>query len=223
MDRKYIIVGSAAVCVLLYIIEQVAGVNYIVKTIAKVLMFTSVPYLFGLINKISIKQVLNFKDMNRRNLRVGIFFGVVSFFIVLGAYYVLQEFIDLPGIAAELRDRSGITPANFILTGLYITMGNSFLEEFFFRGFIFLNLYKLENKRLAYIYSALAFGLYHIAIFRTWFSLWVMGLALTGLVAVGFVFNWLDAGTGSIMNSWLVHIFADSAIVLIGLSMFGII
>ena len=110
-----------------------------------------------------------------------------------------------------------------MLVGIYITLGNSFLEEFFFRGFIFLNLYNQGYKKIAYIYSSLLFGVYHIAIFKTWFSPLLTVLALLGLVIAGIVFNWIDTKSENFINSWIVHILADSAIIIIGMGMFGII
>jgi membrane protease YdiL (CAAX protease family) len=100
---------------------------------------------------------------------------------------------------------------------------NSFLEEFFFRGFVFLNVYETGNKGWAYLFSALLFALYHIAIFATWFNIPLMLLALFGLMVIGFVFNYLDTLSNNFLNSYLVHIFANLAIVLIGLALFGIL
>ncbi|WP_352418238.1 CPBP family glutamic-type intramembrane protease [Proteiniborus sp.] len=43
------------------------------------------------------------------------------------------------------KKKPRITPVNFIYVSLYITFGNSFLEEIFFRGFIF-NFIKTKPK-----------------------------------------------------------------------------
>ena len=222
MKEKYIIPASLFSCILLYFIEQVLGVNYAVKTISKIMLFTAIPYLY-FIKKSSLKKLINYKKIDSHHLKMGLLFGIASFFIVLTAYYLTRNAINLQSIADELQSKSGITPANFILVGLYITFGNSFLEEFFFRGFIFLNLYESGYKKVAYIYSSLLFAVYHIAIFKTWFNIWLTGLALIGLIAVGFIFDWLDTKSGNFINSWLVHILADTAVILIGMRRFGII
>ena len=145
-----------------------------------------------------------------------------SFLVIIASYFVLRGYIDFNRIAQELQSKSKVTPSNFIFVGLYITFGNSFLEEYFFRGFIFLNLFNLGSKKLAYIYSSLLFGVYHISIFKTWFNPILIGLALFGLISVGIIFNWLDTKTENFINSWLVHILADSAIIIIGMRMFKI-
>jgi membrane protease YdiL (CAAX protease family) len=122
-----------------------------------------------------------------------------------------------------METKSKITAANFIFIAIYITLGNSLLEEFFFRGFIFLNLRQLGKEKFAYLFSALLFAIYHISIFQSWFTLPLMLLSLFGLFTIGIVFNWLNTKTNTIINSWIVHIFADLAIILIGLKLFEII
>jgi len=224
MKKKFIIISSLVACITLFYVEQLLAVNYFVKTLVKIVLFTVLPYIYiRYIEKTSVRESLNLKRLHRRDLKIGVVFGIASFLIVLITYYFLNDLIDVEGIVYELENKSNITPRNFIIIGLYITFGNSFLEEFFFRGFIFLNLYKLKGRTTAYVYSSLLFALYHIAIFMTWFNIWLIGLALFGLVIIGFIFNWLNTKSNNFFNSWIVHIFADVSIILIGLRMFKLI
>ncbi|EYE88618.1 CAAX amino terminal protease [Fervidicella metallireducens AeB] len=224
MEKKYIFLSSLAVCALLYFVEQIMMVDYLTKTLTKVLLFTLVPILYiKFIKKKSLREALNLKKMDINNFKLGLLFGVVSFLIVFGAFLILRNYIDLNSIASELQSKSKITPGNFIFVGLYITIGNSFLEEFFFRGYIFLNLYEQGYKKTAYVFSAVLFGLYHIAIFKTWFNIELILLALSGLIGVAIIFNWLNTKSNNFINSWIVHILADSAIILIGMRMFNLI
>ncbi|MTI49162.1 MAG: CPBP family intramembrane metalloprotease [Firmicutes bacterium] len=224
MKKNYIVLASLISCIILYFTEQVLETTYIIKTAIKIILFLGIPlyYIKNIENK-TIKEALKFDKLDKKQFKMGIFFGVGSFLIVLIAYFVLRGFIDLDSIAAELQNKSKITPSNFWIIGLYITIGNSFLEEFFFRGFIFLNLYNRNYKKLAYVFSSALFGLYHIAIFQTWFNIGLVILALVGLIGIGLVFNWLDTKSDNFINSWIVHILADSAIIIIGLKMFGMI
>lgn len=224
MNKKYIIITSLIACVLLYFVEQILMVNYVIKTAVKILLFILIPCIyFSFIKKSKIKRVMNLRKLHIKHLKLGILFGMLSFVVIIITYRIIGSYIDLQGIAQELQSKSKITTTNFIFVALYITLGNSFLEEFFFRGYIFLNLYDLGFKRMAYFYSSLLFGIYHIAIFKTWFSSWQVSLALLGLISIGFVFNWLDLKSKNFINSWIVHIFADIAIIVIGLKMFMII
>lgn len=74
-------------------------------------------------------------------------------------------------------DSRGITETTFLIVFLYIMFGNSLLEEYFFRGIVHDNMSNISRVG-AYILSALMFSLYHITIFGTWFSGWILGLAL---------------------------------------------
>jgi membrane protease YdiL (CAAX protease family) len=223
MKRKYIIITSLLAFMLLYVIEQILLTNYFIKTLSKLLLFTLIPYVYiKYIKKSNLKESIVHPN-DKKNLKLGIILGLISFFIVLITYYLLRNRIDLQTISYEMQTKSKITPMNFIFVSLYVTLGNSFLEEFFFRGFIFLNLYELRYEKQAYIYSSILFGIYHIAIFKTWFNLPLTCLALFGLIVIGFIFCWLDTKSKNFINSWIVHILADSAIILIGFKMFDMI
>lgn len=224
MEKKYILLSSLIACIILYFVEQVLVVSYVVKTVIKILFFILIPYIYiKIIKKQQVSKAINYRNIDKHHLKMGFLFGILSFLIILIAYYVLRNIIDLQSISQELQSNSKITASSFVFVGLYITLGNSFLEEYFFRGFIFLNLYELKSKKCAYIYSSLLFAIYHIGIFKTWFNTGLVGLALIGLISIGFVFNWLDTKSKNFINSWIVHILADSAIIIIGLRMFAII
>ncbi len=224
MKKTYIIVTSLVAFIILYLVEQVFVVDYITKTIAKLILFTGIPYIYlKFVEKSSVKDGLTLKKVQISTVKLGLILGTLSFVVIIAAYFMLMEYIDFNVIVQELQSKSKVTPSNFIFVGLYITFGNSFLEEFFFRGFIFLNLFNQGSKKLAYIYSSVLFGVYHIAIFKTWFNPLLIGLALLGLISVGIIFNWIDTKTENFINSWLVHILADSAIIIIGMKMFNMI
>lgn len=220
-NRNFIIISSIIACILLYLIEQVLVVSYFIKTLCKILFFTILPYIY--IRLISKSYVSNKIKINKKHLYIGTGLGIFCFIVIIAVYFILNDVIDLNNIANELQTKSKVNPSNFIFVALYITFVNSFLEEFFFRGFIFLNLYELGSKKLAYIFSSALFALYHIGIFRNWFNAWLIMLSIFGLVSVGFIFNFIDTKSKNFVNSWIVHILADAAIMLIGMRMFGIL
>lgn len=225
-ETRFIVLSSLIACSLLYIVEQIFAANYLTKTLAKVVLFVGIPGAYSSLlgtAPIALTAKRKGRQLALGSLRSGLILGVVASCIILATYVLLQGALDLPAIARELQEKSQVTPTNFLLVGLYITFGNSFLEEFFFRGFIFRSLHRLGKAKLGYCYSSLLFGLYHIAIFRTWFSPWLIGLALLGLISVGFIFNWINARSNHFYNSWLAHILADAAIILVGLRMFEMI
>ena len=146
--------------------------------------------------------------------------GVLVF--LLGGYALLSPWLDLSAIPENLAAKEGITRETFPLAAAYITLCNSLLEEFFFRGFAFLTLYRAGFKRLAYGFSALAFALYHVSITDGWGSPALIVLMVAGLTAAGLLFNWLDR-EGSVLPSWLVHMGANLGTNGVGFILFGIL
>ncbi|MUV39838.1 hypothetical protein JNUCC1_03722 [Lentibacillus sp. JNUCC-1] len=155
------------------------------------------------------------KEYVRKWLRL-LFLGGSSAAVILLAYIVLQPFLDLSMIKSDLTNRLGITPVGFIFVGLYITFGNSFLEEYFFRGFIFFNL----PRKTGYIYSPLLFAAYHIPMIILWFDLYQIVLCFIGLWLIGMIFQKVNEREGTIWSSWMIHVCADTMIIIIGLTLF---
>ncbi|MDO4721098.1 MAG: CPBP family intramembrane metalloprotease [Peptostreptococcaceae bacterium] len=218
-ETIYLISSSLLICLLLYLLDQVWQVNYGVKTGAKILFFLAAPAGYRFVfRKGQPSRRLTLPA--GKELKYSILVGVFSFAVVTAAYLLLRSFIDLPGIVSDLEGKSKVTADNFLLAGAYITFINSFLEEIFFRGFLFLNLYEKGRKKTAWIYSSLMFALYHISIFKSWFSPGILMTAVAGLVFAGLLFNYMNRRTRTVFNSWLAHMMADAAIIWIGWRMF---
>lgn len=221
--KKTIILSSLIAVILLYIIEQVLIVDYFVKTGSKLLLFTSIPILFiRLIKKEKLKKAINIEKVELSQIKLGLILGTLAAIVILVSYQIFKPFINFDDIVSDLASKK-ITASNFIFIAIYISFINAFLEEFFFRGYIFLNLYEIGEKRLAYLYSSLLFAIYHMAIFKTWFNPALILLALVGLIIIGLVFNYIDTKSKNFLNSYLVHILADLGIVFIGFKLLNII
>lgn len=219
----FIIAASTLSCALLYWIEQGIGVSYPLKTAFKLLLFISVPIIYERFIKKDKAGILNFKNWRQTPVWSGLISGAVFALVLLLAYFLVGSQIELPRIAAELENKLRVSPANFLFVGLYIILGNSFIEEFFFRDFIFLSLLASGRPKTAYLFSSVLFAIYHVAIFKNWFSPAIFLLALFGLIVVGLLFSWMDARAHNIVNSWIAHAIADSVIMIIGMGIFGII
>lgn len=220
----YILISSLLSCTALYYVEQIRAVNYAVQTGIKLLMFLLIPAIYFTLTKDRNIYISKARTINeKRPILTGLFSGLLFFVVLITAYYFLQPFIDFKPIISELETKLKVTPLNFIFVGIYITLGNSFIEEFFFRGFVFLGIYRTGRPGAAYLYSSLLFSLYHIMIFKNWFTLPLFLLAVFGLFVVGILFCWMDTKSKNFVNSWIAHMLADAAIILIGLKMFGIV
>jgi len=215
----YISIATIITVALLYFFDQVMQVNYLTKVSIKLFLFSLFPAIY--IVKTGSNVIRDsLKNRNRKGRGLSILLGIALFLIILLAYFIARELMDIHVILGEFEEKYKIDSRSILYYGLYITFINSLLEEFFFRGFIFLNIIKLGFRKTAYIISSLAFSVYHIANYKNWFSVELFLLASLGLFIGGCIFNALDEKDHSFFNSWFVHICADVAIVLIGLIIF---
>lgn len=219
--KKFLLAALTVLgCAAMAYIESVLRPVYPIKSALKWVAFAGCPLLYQLWGKDrSLLRLLGRPDRRSMVLAGALAGGV--FVTITGGYLLLSPWLDLSAITGNLGAKEGITAATFPFVALYISLGNSFLEEFFFRGFAFLAL-REACPRFAWLFSALAFSLYHVGIMDGWFSP-VLFLLLTAALAVaGLLFNWLDR-QGTIWPGWLVHMSANLAINSIGLHLFGII
>lgn len=211
-----------ALILIMYIVDSYIQPGYLLKSIMKIILFLIIPAIYSFNNNaISIKSFFKIRALNEIIKPLLLAFGIYSFIII--AYFILKNFIDLDNIQNILNDSLNESKSNFIYVALYISFINSFLEEFFFRGFIFLNLNKTMTPSQSYSISAFAFSIYHVAILSNWFNPILFIVALISLFVGGLIFNVLNEKNENIYSSWLVHMFANFAINTIGLIMYDII
>ncbi len=219
---KGILVIAVIAIIIMYIIDGVMNNGYVQKSAIKILLFLIVPIIYTLYDK-NIKLKDSFKIKSKKSLIYSLAVGIGVYVFILAAYFILKNFIDLSNIIEMLQKNASVDKENFLWIALYISFVNSMLEEFFFRGFIFINLNRISGRKFAYIVSAFLFTLYHIAIMGNWFSPILFALAMAGLFVGAIIFNYLNEKGGNIYNSWIVHMMANLSINTVGLIMFGII
>lgn len=223
-DRKRIIwIFAIALlgCSAMALVDGFWQPGYWVKSAIKICLFLIIPILYSLYDKaLQIKTVFKF---DKKGIKTALLLCIPLYILILGAYLLLKDVFDFSAITGALVGDAGVNKDNFLFVALYISFVNSLLEEFFFRGFIFLSLKNFLNIKAAYILSAAAFAAYHIAIMSGWFSVWLFLLAMVGLFAGGIIFNFLNSKSNNIYTSWFVHMFANFAINTIGCMLFGII
>jgi|MEHZ01.4.fsa_nt_MEHZ011181899.1_24 membrane protease YdiL (CAAX protease family) len=207
MDKKtFWIAYTILVIGLLFIIELWAPIAYIYKIFLKVFLM--------LLPLIWVSRSF-FAAPDTKKLKVALLLGAGAILIIQGAYLVLQNYIDLGQIKTLLSEQQGITATTYIWVVIYATLGNSMLEEVFFRGFLV-----QRGVKRPWLFSSALFSFYHLTIFISWFSWWVTLIALFGLFVGGLMFCWLNGKRKSIWNSWAMHLMADVSIFAIGFKIF---
>lgn len=190
--------------------------EYMIKTAVKIITFSSLPVLYFIIYNDERKHLKTLFVPTKKALFISIALGLGVFSVVVGAFFLLRTMIDFSAFTNNLITTAGVNKNNFIFVALYICIVNSFFEELFFRAFAFLCLKRHTKRIFAYIFSALAFALYHTGMTAAFVAPWVFALMLFGLFLGGIIFNFVDEKTESIFPSWLCHMFANLATNTIG-------
>lgn len=208
-------------CVLMAAVDGILMPDYFVKSAIKLVLFLVLPVGYSFFDKDT--KIKSLFVPHRRGLYVALLLGVSVFAVIFLGYLLLRNVFDFSAVTGALAGNIGVTGKNFLFVSLYISFVNSLLEEFFFRGFAFLTLRRVAPGRFAYVFSAMAFALYHVAMMVGWFDIPVFLVILAGLFAGGIIFNYLNQKSGTLYPSWLTHMFANFAINTIGFMLFDII
>ncbi len=218
----YIIMSVILLSLTVTVVDALIKPDYAIKVIVKIFFFLIIPFSYFWFYK---SEFPNFKKLFRLKLKTmlkAIGIGLLIYGVILGGYFVLRNFIDFSNVTQTLNE-NGVSAENFIYVSLYISLMNSFLEEFFFRGFGFITLKRHTSRRFAYIFSPALFSVYHIGMLIGMFDWWVFPILFIGLFVGGMIFNYLNEDSENIYTSWASHMFANFAINTIGFILFGIL
>ena len=222
--KKYRVIMLAGLvgCGTMALVDGLWQPGYWVKSAVKLTLFLLLPLAASALGaRETLRALPRIFRANRQALLRSSGLGVGVFAVILGGYYTLGQLFDLTAITGALTENVGVTGENFLFVAIYISLVNSLLEEFFFRGFLFLGLLDGAPRWLAYSFSAILFALYHIAMMFGWGSPVLILLILAALFAGGLIFNLLNEKSHSIYPSWLVHLCANLAINTIGFILFA--
>lgn len=220
---KYIVLSVLAFSIAVTLIDALVHPDYFVKIPVKILFFLAFPLMFFWASREDwgkIKVLFTFK---KKGILTALLLGIGIYAVIVGGYFLTRNVIDYSLVAPSLGKGMGITKDNFVYVSLYISLMNSFLEEFFFRGFGFITLKKYTGRMFAYIFSSAVFALYHVGMLIGMFDLPALLLLLIGLIIGGCIFNYLNEANENIYSSWFAHMFANFAINTVGFILFGII
>lgn len=218
MNKKAFIYSIFAVLVLIGL-EQLLGLQYISKQVARILLFVIVPILsIYYIRNSTLKDEIKFGIPSLSELKIPIIASLVIFTGTIGGFFAIQFMFDSSKIIEGLEG-IGIGMHNVWLWAIYLSVINSLIEEFFFRGYIYFSLEK-RSKTLAIIVSSAMFSFYHVVLFFLLFNIWTVIFTVIGLFVIGVFLAYMNKYGKSFVNSWIIHISADIAVVLIGIYIF---
>ncbi|MCI8704130.1 MAG: CPBP family intramembrane metalloprotease [Anaerotignum sp.] len=205
------------------LVDAVIHPPYAAKIPIKILFFFILPMVFFMANKADFYEFRKLFLLKKSGILKALLLGAVLYTVILLGYFLTRGFIDFSNVTPSLTEGMGITAGNFLYVSLYISLVNSFLEEFFFRGYGFITLKKYTGRKFAYIFSSSIFAVYHVGMLLGMFHIGVLFLLLLGLMIGGCIFNCLNERNDTIYPSWFVHMFANFGINTVGFILFGVL
>ena len=122
-------------------------------------------------------------------------------------------------IAPKLQDFGVSRFASYLALALVLSFVHSFLEEYYFRWFVFGGLQQRASVRVATLLSSLAFASHHVIVVSAYLGAdyWPLIAAVSaGVCATGIFWAWLYQRTGSLLAPWSSHVVSDLLIMAIG-------
>jgi uncharacterized protein len=190
----------------------------------KVLQF-AFPLVFLLLCE---RRLPRWRRPSAAGLALGLGFGAAVLAGMLALYYGgLRSSALLAQTPARVRAKLaevGVTsPAGFLLLAAGYVVVHSFLEEYYWRWFVFGRLRTLLPLAPALALSSVAFASHHVIVL----GVYLPGKVLTGVLPLalavalgGGVWAWLYERGGSLAAPWVSHALADAGIFLIGWDLF---
>ncbi len=195
--------------------------TYFLKIPIKILFFLVLPLLYFVFNREAFADFKALFKPKGKGLGLSLLLGLGIYAVITVGYFLTRDFFDFSAVTGTLEAGMGITKDNFLYVALYISVMNSFLEEFFFRGFGFIIMKKYTTRTFAYIFSPVLFAFYHAGMTLGMFDVLLTVIVMLGLVCGGIIFNFLNEKNENIYSSWFTHMFANFAINTVGFVLFS--
>jgi membrane protease YdiL (CAAX protease family) len=135
-------------------------------------------------DKINILKKIELIGLSRKNIKKSIIFGILFLPIMLLVTFLVQYY-------------NGFSTSDPDVFWGVISFIESFTEEFFFRGVLFLFLIKKTNFKIAYITSLMSFILAHPQN--------ITDLLILSTIVQGIITLEICRRTRNLIGPWLVH------------------
>lgn len=158
------------------------------------------------------KGKLSWSPTNRKGVVAGLLWSIPFAIIIYGTFWLAKSELDLSK-SKELIEELGLSsPARFLIFASAMSLGNSLMEEYVWRWFVFSKFKLLLGVWPAIFLSAFFFTVHHIVIMWTFGSLWLVFIGSIGLFTGAIIWAWLYNRYNSIWPGWICHVAADAAI-----------
>ena len=193
------------------LVQLAVGVEGMIGYSAYKFAFVVPPMLYCRAKQISLRDgILKFRNW-RRGLKWSCVLGLLAVAVFWIVYYALGDLLlDKAMITDKIDLQFSVNATTVFLVAPFTIIANSFLEEFFYRGFSF-GLLVRRHKFVGYFLPALAFTAQHMLFIYHWLSPLPFAIAAAGLLIFALVAERAYAAGESIVAPWVIHIFGDIA------------
>ncbi len=159
------------------------------------------------------KGKISWSPTNTKGILAGLLWSIPVAFVLLGTYWIAKggTFID-PEATKTIEELGIATPAKFLIFASAMSLGNSLMEEYVWRWFVFSRFKVLVGVWSAILLSALFFTVHHVIILWNVGSIWLVLAGSIALFAGGIIWGYLYNKYNSIWPGWICHVAADTAI-----------
>ena len=155
--------------------------------------------------------------------KIAVGFGLfVAASVFVGFYFIVTPMGLADPLIEKVNEKvSGMSldsPLKFALLGLFYAIVHSFMEEYYWRWFVFKRLLNYMPRWSAVIISSVGFMAHHVILMATFLG-WSSPLAylISATVAIGgIVWALLYQRSGKLAYPWLSHMIVDAAIFALG-------
>ena len=149
----------------------------------------------------------------RGGMVAGVLSGMIlAVAIVLGAWLVDVQRMDLTPLRAAVREMDLASPATYLAAAAAWTLVNSLIEEYVYRWFVLRQCEALLPPAVAVIASAVVFTIHHVLALSQYLEPGFTALASAGVFVGGIVWATLYHRYRSIWPGWISHLLADIAV-----------
>ena len=164
----------------------------------------------------------------RRGLALGLAFGLAVAAGIMVLYFVFLRdtsvFNETPAKVHGKLQEFGLDSAwGFALFAAFITVLHSFLEEYYWRWFLFGWLQRYLKLAAAIGLSSLGFMAFHVFALHAYLPGHFLSAVVPLSLCVGIggvVWAWLYHRSGSLFAPWLSHLVVDAALFVVGYDLF---
>lgn len=157
---------------------------------------------------------------HRRSLLPGLLIGLAILAVmVVWMKSPWSKFILAGGTGVRSKVESLGFLDHFIPFAIFITLVHSFIEEFYWRWFVFGSLRKVVALPLAHAIAAVGFAAHHLVVTSQYYPFWfAFGLAVCVAIG-GLIWSLTYQRYNSLLGPWICHICVDAGLMWVGYQM----